>query len=383
MEEIIYLDRSATTPLSDAVKKSIIGTMERFGNPSSLHNLGVDGEHILTDARKALFSALGVPDAKKSELIFTGGGSEANNLALTGVAHAKAQNKGGRIITTTAEHPSVLECLKNLEKEGYEVVYIPAPRGVLDLSAFMQAMTQGTFLVSMMLVNNETGAINDLAPIFAMAKSVNPNVVTHTDAVQAFMKMRFSPKSLGADLVSVSGHKIGAPKGVGALYVSPEVTKTKRLSPIIFGGGQENGMRAGTENTLGIAAFGAAAKEGLQNTAAVREIRERLITALGDSVKINNPDGKSLPNIISVTLPSIKSETMLHFLSFKGIYVSSGSACSSHSKHQSHVLSDFGLSPKESDCTLRLSFDASLTDEQIETVGTAFNEGIARLAKIR
>lgn len=383
MEEIIYLDRSATTPLSDAVKKTIIETMDRFGNPSSLHNLGVDGEHILTESKRALLSALGTPDAKASELIFTGGGSEANNLALTGVAHAKAANRGGRIITTAAEHPSVLECLKSLEKEGYEVVYIPAPHGVLDLSAFMQAMTPKTFLVSMMLVNNETGAVNDLAPIFAMAKSVNPAVVTHTDAVQAFMKLRFSPKSLGADLISISGHKIGAPKGVGALYVCPEVTKTKRLSPIIFGGGQENGMRAGTENTLGIAAFGTAARQGLQNTAEVRGIREKLISALGDRVRINTPDGKYLPNIISVTLPDIKSETMLHFLSFKGIYVSSGSACSSHSKHQSHVLADFGLSGRDSDCTLRLSFDASLSDDQIAFVGRAFAEGIDRLAKMR
>lgn len=380
---MIYLDRSATTPLSDAVKKNIIETMDRFGNPSSLHNLGVDGEHIVTDAKKSLLSALGIPNSKASELIFTGGGSEANNLAIAGVAHAKPQNRGGRIITTAAEHPSVIECLKNLEKEGYEVVYIPAPRGVLDLSAFMQAMTPKTFLVSMMLVNNETGAINDLAPIFAMAKSVNPNVVTHTDAVQAFMKMRFSPKSLGADLISISGHKIGAPKGVGALYVCPEVTKTKRLSPIIFGGGQENGMRAGTENTLGISAFGTAAKEGLGDLAAVRAIREKLISALGSSAKINTPDGKYLPNILSITLPDIKSETMLHFLSFKGIYVSSGSACSSHSRHQSHVLSDFGLSSRQSDCTLRLSFDASLSDGDIQTVGEAFAEGIERLAKMR
>lgn len=380
---MIYLDRSATTPLSDAVKRNIIETMDRFGNPSSLHDLGVDGEHIVTDAKKALLSALGMQSAKPAELIFTGGGSEANNLALAGVARAKAQNKGGRIITTAAEHPSVLECLKNLEKEGYEVVYIPAPRGVLDLSPFMQAMTPKTFLVSMMLVNNETGAVNDLAPIFAMARSVNPNVVTHTDAVQAFMKLRFSPKSLGADLVSVSGHKIGAPKGIGALYVSPEVTKTKRLCPVIFGGGQENGMRAGTENTIGISAFGTAAKEGLQDTAKVREIREKLIFALGERVAVNTPNGKHLPNILSVTLPDIKSETMLHFLSFKGIYVSSGSACSSHSKHQSHVLSDFGLTPRQSDCTLRLSFDSSLTDADIETVGQAFAEGIDRLAKMR
>ena len=383
MGEMIYLDRSATTPLSDAVKKTVIETMDRFGNPSSLHNLGVDAEHILTDAKKALLSALGMQNSKTSELIFTGGGSEANNLALAGVARAKAQNKGGRIITTAAEHPSVLECLKNLEKEGFEVVYIPAPRGVLDLSAFMQAMTPRTFLVSMMLVNNETGAVNDLAPVFSMAKSVNPNVVTHTDAVQAFMKLRFSPKSLGADLISISGHKIGAPKGVGALYVCPEVTKTKRLSPVIFGGGQENGMRAGTENTIGISAFATAAKEGLQDTASVRAVRERLISAIGDRVKINTPDGKYLPNILSVTLPDIKSETMLHFLSFKGIYVSSGSACSSHSKHQSHVLSDFGLSGRDSDCTLRLSFDASLTDDQIASVGQAFAEGIDRLAKMR
>ena len=383
MGEMIYLDRSATTPLSDAVKKTVIETMDRFGNPSSLHSLGVDGEHILTDARRTVLSALGKPDGKPGELIFTGGGSEANNLALTGVAHSKAYNKGGRIITTAAEHPSVLECLANLEKEGYEVVKIPAPGGVLDMSAFMRAMTPSTFLVSMMLVNNETGAVNDIAPLFAMARAVNPKVVTHTDAVQAFMKMRFSPASLGADLISVSGHKIGAPKGVGALYVSPAVTKARNLSPIIFGGGQEWGMRAGTENTLGIAALGTAVKEGLQNTSAVREIREKLIAALPDTVTVNTPKGKTLPNILSVTLPDIKSETMLHHLSSYGIYVSSGSACSSHSRHPSHVLTDFGLTPRQSDCTLRLSFDATLSDEQIARVGKAFEEGITRLARMR
>lgn len=383
MEEMIYLDRSATTPLSDAVKKTIIETMERFGNPSSLHSLGVDGEHILTDARRALLSALGRPDARSGELIFTGSGTEANNLALTGVAHAKEYNKGGRIITTAAEHPSVLECLSSLEKEGYEVVRIPAPGGVLDSAAFMQALTPSTFLVSMMLVNNETGAVNDLAPLFAMARAVNPKVVTHTDAVQAFMKMRFSPASLGADLISISGHKIGAPKGVGALYLSPAVAKARNLSPVIFGGGQEGSMRSGTENTLGIAAFGTAARQGLQNTSAVREIRERLIAALPDTVTVNAPKGKSLPNILSITLPDIKSETMLHHLSSYGIYVSSGSACSSHSRHQSHVLADFGLTQRQSDCTLRLSFDASLTDDQIAQVGKAFEEGIARLARMR
>ena len=378
----IYLDRSATTPLTGEAKKAITDAMERYGNPSSLHSLGLDAEHLVNDARRAVLSALGVRNATAAELIFTASGTESNNTALFGTAYAKPAFRGGRIIVSADEHPSVLEPAKRLESEGYEVVRIPCPRGVFDVDAFRAAMTPKTFLVSVMLVNNETGAINDVAAIFAAARAVNPGVVCHTDAVQAFGKLDFSPKSTGADLISVSGHKIGAPKGVGALYVSPRVTKTKSTVPFLLGGGQERGMRSGTENTLGIAAFGAVCA-GKPDLAAVSAIRDKLIAGMPDGTRINTPDGKFYPGIISLTCLGVKSETMLHHLSSRGIFVSSGSACSSNGGHASYVLTDFGLDPREADCTVRLSFDDSLTDGEISRVCEAVSEGVSKLQKIR
>ena len=378
----IYLDRSATTPLSDAAKKAIIDAMERYGNPSSLHSLGLDAEHLVTDARRALLGTLGAPNGGASELVFTASGTEANNTAIFGTAYAKPAFRGGRIIVSADEHPSVLEPIKRLEAEGFDVVRIPCPRGVFDMEAFRAAMTLKTFLVSVMLVNNETGAINDVAAIFTAARAVNPRVVCHTDAVQAFGKLKFSPRSTGADLISVSGHKIGAPKGVGALYISPQVTKTKSAVPYILGGGQERGMRSGTENTLGIAAFAAASTERI-DSASLANIREKLVAAMPDGTRVNTPDGKYYSGIISLTCTGIKSETMLHYLSSRGIFVSSGSACSSNGGHASYVLTDFGLDPREADCTVRLSFDDTLTDGDIAYVCGAISDGVAHLQKMR
>jgi len=381
--DFIYLDRSATTPLSGSALEAMGEAAKCFGNPSSLHGLGLDAEHIVNGARRSALSALGVRNGSPSELVFTASGTEANNLALFGTAYAKPAFRGGRIIISAVEHPSVAEPARRLEEQGFEVVRIPCPRGVFDMDAFRAAMTPSTFLVSVMKVNNETGAINDTAAIFAAAREVNPDVVTHTDAVQAFCKIPVSPGGAGADLISVSGHKIGAPKGVGALYVAPKITRKKALVPYILGGGQERGMRSGTENTIGIAGFGAAVSEQI-DAGAVRRVREGILSLLPEGVRENRPEGEYYPGILSLTCFDIKSETMLHFLSSRGIYVSSGSACSSNGGHAAgYVLRDFGLSDREADCTVRLSFDGTLTDKEIKAVASAIKEGAESLQKMR
>ena len=380
---MIYLDRSATTPLCDAAKKAICDSLDIFGNPSSLYSIGLEAEHLISDARKNILFSLGVRQGKATELVFTGSGSEANNLALFGVAHAKDSNKGKKIIVSASEHPSVIESAKALANEGYNVAFIPCPNGVFDIQTFQNELTDDTILCSVMLINNETGAINDVKTIFDIARKTAPNCVCHTDCVQAFGKIAISPAKLSCDLISISSHKIGAPKGVGALYISPETLKTKRISPIIHGGEQENNLRAGTENTLGIAAFGAAAAQGVQNIENVKDVRTKLISSIGNKVTYNIPDGEYLPNILSVTLPGIKSETMLHFLSSNGIFVSAGSACSAHSQKPSHVLLDFGLDSKKASCTVRLSFDENLSNEEIKFTGECINRGIDNLARMR
>ena len=384
MEKTIYLDRSATTPLCDEARKAMIETMDSFGNPSSLHTLGVEAEHIVTAARRELLRVMGRPPlAAASELIFTSGGTESNSTALIGAARSKPAFRGGRIISTASEHPSVIEALHALALDGFDVVLIQSPRGVFDFDAFRAAMTPRVFLVSVMYVNNETGAINPLKEIFAAARAVNPDVICHTDAVQAFCKLPCRPDALGADLMSVSGHKIGAPKGIGALYVSPRVTKAKCLAPFLVGGGQEGGMRSGTENTPGIAAFGAAAGREPCDLEKLARVRGELIAALPDGAIVNQSAGEYYPGILSVTFPGIKSETMLHHLSSRGVYVSSGSACSSHSRRPGRVLLDFGLDARAADCTLRMSFDCSLESEDIATVAEALHDGTAKLQKIR
>ena len=383
MDKIIYLDRSATTPLSPEARAAMTAAMDRFGNPSSLHTLGVDAEHIVTDARRAVLAALGVPNGTAGELVFTSCGTEANCLAVFGVAHAKPAFRGKRIITTADEHPSVLEPMKALEAEGFEVVRIPCPGGVFDFGAFTAALTKDVFLISVMSVNNETGAINDTARIFFEAKKVNPSVVTHTDAVQAFGKLAVAPRRGFADLVTLSAHKIGGPKGVGALYISPQTLRTRSISPFIPGGGQEHGMRSGTENTVGIAGFGAAASLPRADLTAIKAIRDKIISGLPEGTSVNVPRGDHYPGIISLTCRGIKSETMLHFLSSRGVFVSSGSACSSNGGHKSYVLEDFGLSERDADCTVRLSFDDKLTDGDIAAVLSAITDGAEHLQKMR
>ena len=384
----IYLDNSATTPLSDAARRALQEVADIYGNPSSLHREGLAAEAVLTRARKQVASALGVSNPAPGQLIFTACGTEANNTAILGTAYAKARRDANRIVTTDSEHPSVEQVMKRLEQDGFEVIRIPTRGGVLDREAAMAALNEKTLLVSMMLVNNETGARYELEPIFAEAKRRNPTAITHCDAVQGFLKCRFTARSLGADLISISGHKIHAPKGVGALYVDPALIRSKRIVPYLIGGGQESGLRSGTENMLGIAAFGAAAEDGaaqlerhLSHMSALRDYTVACLREKG--FVLNLPQGPCASHIVNFQLPAIKSETMLHFLSAQGICVSSGSACSSHAKQTSPSLSAFGLTAAQADTSLRISLSPYNTAEEIDTFIETLSRGAGTLVRMR
>lgn len=385
----IYLDNSATTPLSSVSKNAIEQAVEVYGNPSSLHSLGQSSKRLIEEARRQVLSGLGVRQRRDGgTLVFTSSGTEATSLALLGTAHAKERRDATRILTTNSEHPSVARVMDRLEAEGFEVVRISTYKGVLDMDELRSALDKKIFLASFMLVNNETGAIYKVAEAFKLIKQKYPDAVTHCDAVQGFMKVGFSPATLCADLVTVSGHKLHAPKGVGALYISANMLKTKRIVPFILGGGQEDGMRSGTENVIGIAAFGASVADIEGRRAKISE-RMRELRAYADEklslldLRINRPEGEYLPNIINITLPRIKSETMLHALSADGIFVSSGSACSSHSKHPSDSLTAFGLSAAEADCSLRISMSEYNTKENIDALCASLEKNITRLVRIR
>lgn len=381
--EHIYLDNSATTPLCQGAVDGIHKAIENFANPSSLHSLGHGAEKEINLAREAIAAALNIKkDSYK--IVFTSGGTEANNLAITGVANAK-NYKNPKIIVSNSEHPCILEPVKALENKGFKVVYLPTVNGEIDENVFYKEMDKDTVLVSIMTVNNETGAIYDIKKLFAYAKRVNPNVVCHTDAVQAFLKIPFSPLMMGADLVSISSHKIHGPKGCGALVIAKPLITAKKLSPILLGGGQEDGIRSGTENTVGIMGMGGAVGELFpklkNNVALMTENRNYLISVLPQDVKVNAAKNTA-PHIINITVPGIKSETMLHFLSSKGIYVSSGSACSSHKQTQSHVLLGFGLSKLDADCSIRVSISPETTKEQLDVFVHELKNGMDNLVKI-
>ncbi len=268
----VYFDNSATTrPSAAAIARMRLCEEELWGNPSSLHSAGVAAQRVISESRAAILRALGVRRAEQGTLVFTSGGTESNNLALLGTAHAKTRRGGEKIILSASEHASVSAAAAALEAEGFTVVRIPAPCGALDMDALRRALSPDTVLVSLMHVNNETGAVYDVRSAFAMAKAAAPGCVTHTDAVQSFLKLPCAPEKLGADLVSVSAHKVHGPKGAGALYVSAPIIKAKKLVPIVHGGGQEGNFRSGTENVISIAGFGAAVAEGFSDLSARAE----------------------------------------------------------------------------------------------------------------
>ena len=385
----IYLDNSATTALSSVVKEKIQEVMEIYGNPSSLHPMGQAAHAVIEEARREVALSLGFrTPLSAGQLLFTSSGSEADNLAVLGTAYAKERRRAGCVVTTDSEHPGVMRAMEALEKDGFCVVRIPTVGGVLDWEAYRKALEKKPFLISMMAVNNETGAMYDIKNAFAMAKALDPDVVTHTDAVQAYMKCRLSPVALGADLVTVSGHKIHAPKGVGALYVSADAKRRRDIVPMILGGGQEYGFRSGTENVIGIAAFGAAAKDG-QAHLAERVTHMRALLAYAKErlaalpVALHIPMGECAPHILNFALPDIKSETALHALSAHGIHLSAGSACSSHAKSVSAALLAFGVSREEAECSLRMSLSHMNTKEEIDLLATSLETEIARLCRIR
>ncbi len=387
MMKEIYLDNSATTALCPEARAAMCRAMDVFGNPSSLHALGAEAAKLLRASRTAVGEALGERFLKDGQLIFTSCGTEATALALLGTARAKARRTARTILTTDSEHPSVENNLCLLESEGFRVVRVSTRGGALDMDAVRAHCNDDLFMVSMMLVNNETGARYPLSEVFAMAKAANPSCVCHTDAVQAFLKVPFTARSLGADLITVSAHKIHGPKGVGALYVSERMLRERRITPFLVGGGQEFGLRSGTENLIGIAGFAAAAEVGAakMRTASPRmaSLCKQLIDGLLDSeITVNRPVDAA-PHIVNVTLPNIRSETMLHFLSGKGISVSAGSACSSHGKGPSTVLIAFGLTPEAAASSLRISLCEQTEPEDIEALLLALDEGVRTLVRAK
>ncbi len=370
-----YLDNSATTAVSAAAADKAYQIMTTvYGNPSSLHSKGMEAEHELTAARKAVASQLKV---SADEVFFTSGGTEANNTALFGAAYATARTRR-KIIISSVEHSSVLEAAKRLEDEGFTVERItPQSDGTIHPEDVAAAVDGSTALVSVMLVNNETGAVMPVGDIFAAVKAANPQTLCHTDAVQAFGKLPVRARALGADIISVSGHKVHAPKGVGALYVKKGV----RLVPRQYGGEQEKRFRPGTENLPAIAAFGVACgefdiegnRERVQRLNAYA--REQLLQI--DGVALNSP-ANALPYVLNFSAGRVRSETMLHFLEERDVFVSSGSACAKGKP--SHVLSALGLSRDRADSALRVSFSKYNTAADIDALCEGIAAGLRVLA---
>lgn len=379
-----YLDNSATTKVSDGVRDIVVKTMtEDFGNPSSLHMKGIEAEKYLRDAREIIAKALKVTE---KEIIFTSGGTEANNMALIGVAEAY-KRAGRHIITTAIEHASVLDTMKYLTEQGYSVTYLNVDKsGRIDLEELKNAITDETILVSVMYVNNEIGAVEPIEEIGKIIKERNPNTVFHVDAIQAFGKYKIYPKKLKIDALSVSGHKIHGPKGIGFLYVSDKV----KIRPIIHGGGQQRGLRSGTDNVPGIAGMGQAVREAYTDMETKADKMRKLKDYLTDSllklsdVRINSSKGDDgAPNIVSASFIGVRSEVMLHALEEKGVYVSSGSACSSNKPGISVTLKSIGLNKEALDSTLRFSFCDTTTMEEIDYALEAVKELLPKLRVLR
>ena len=331
--------------------------------------------------------------AKDAEVIFTASGSEANNLAIVGRALSKDRfRRGGyKVIITDGEHASVDEPARRLEALGIEVVKIPTRGGKLDVDALTRELTKNVILVSMMMVNNETGALYDTALVARLMKTRSPEAYLHVDATQSYMKLPFTKSSAGADMITLSSHKIEGPKGVGALVVDRRVIKERGLSALILGGGQEGGLRSGTENVPAVAAFGEAVRIGRtalkDRYGKMKELRAYLVEKLNtlphfSEISVTNPPSAA-PHILNITLPKIKSETMLHYLSSFGIYVSSGSACSSNSSHVSSALVAFGRSEAEADSSIRISLSPRNTKEELDAFLEALAEGLAKLSRIK
>ena len=373
----IYFDNSSTTRVCREAAEKVMEVMtEEYGNPSSLHTKGFRAEQEMSAARESVAQALG---AEPGEITFTSGGTESNNIALFGAARAR-RKRGRRIVTTAIEHPSVLNTVARLEQEGFEVIRLqPDGAGKIAPEQFREAVTPDTILVSVMRVNNEVGSIQPVEAAADAIEAAKAPALLHVDAVQAFGKLRLRPRRMRADLMSVSGHKIHAPKGVGALYIRSGV----HIEPLTYGGGQERDMRPGTESVPLIAGLGAAVRalpEPEAELARMRELNGFLRRELSKipGVCFNSPDD-ALPYILNLSAGGVRAETMLHFLSEKGIYVSSGSACSKG--RESYVLRAMGLPKDRIGSALRLSFSRFNTKEEAETFVRALKNGLASLVK--
>lgn len=358
-----YFDNGATTRVFPQVKDIVIEAMEEeYGNPSSMHMKGVKAEQYVKDAREIIAKSLKV-DPK--EIVFTSGGTESNNMALIGTAMANAR-KGKHIISTRIEHASVYNPLFFLEENGYEITYLPVDEhGVVDLEALEKAIRPDTILVSVMYVNNEIGAVQPVEEIGKIVKKKNPDTLFHVDAIQAYGKYHIYPRRLKIDLLSVSGHKIHGPKGIGFLYIKD---KTK-VHPLILGGGQQKGMRSGTENVPGIAGLGKAVQliyqDHEEKMKKIQAIKDDFIAQVMELSDVRNNSGEA-PHIASISFQGVRSEVLLHALEEKGIYVSSGSACSSNKPAISGTLKAIGLTKEYYDSTLRFSFCIFNTKEEVD-----------------
>ena len=372
----VYLDNSATTRCYDKVRELVGKVMcEDYGNPSSMHKKGVDAERYVKESKETFAKLLKV---QEKEIFFTSGGTESDNLALIGCARAN-RRAGNHLITTTIEHPAILNTMQYLEKEeGFRVTYLPVDRaGRVRIDALKNALCKDTILVSIMHVNNEVGSVQPIEEAVQIVKNYNRNILFHVDAVQGFGKYRIYPKRIGVDLMSISGHKIHGPKGTGVLYISEKV----KIKPIVFGGEQQKNIRSGTENVSGIAGIGLAAKEiycGFdEKIAKMRELKNYFIEGIRhiERTMVHGcTDESSAPHIVSVGFAGIRSEVLLHTLESKGIYVSSGSACASNHPAISGVLRGIGAHQEFLDSTLRFSFSEFTTKEEIDyTLETLYN----------
>lgn len=377
-----YLDNSATTRCSDAAAQLMVELLTRdFGNPSSLHRKGMEAENYINDARKKIAKTL---KAQEKEIIFTSGGTESNNLAIIGGVEAN-KRAGMHIITTAIEHASVANPMHWLEERGYELTYLAVNEfGEISLEELRKAIRKDTILVSLMQVNNEIGALEPIAEAGAIIREANPSILFHVDAVQSYGKMRIVPKKMNVDLLSVSGHKIHGPKGSGFLYVKD---KTK-LHPLMLGGGQQRGLRSGTENVPAIAGLGVAVEQIYNNLDEHVEhlfrLREHFIGKIMeiDGVSVNGRmDRSAAPHIVSVSIEGVRAEVMLHALEDKQIYVSAGSACSSNKPSVSRTLKGIGLRENLLDSTVRFSFSMHTTMEEIDYTVETMKQLIPMLQK--
>lgn len=361
-----YFDNSATTKVLDCVKDAVVDAMcVNYGNAAAKHRKGVEAENLIREAKKAIADTLKV---QEKEILFTSGGTESNNTALIGTALAN-RRAGKHLITTGVEHPSIYNTMSFLEEMGFEVTYLPVDHlGHISLEDLEKAIREDTILVSVMYVNNEVGAVEPIEAISQCIKKKNPKTLFHVDAIQAYGKYKIRPKKQGIDLLSVSGHKIHAPKGVGFLYIRDGV----KIRPILFGGGQQKGMRSGTENVPGCVGLGVAAREAYKDFDARIEklytLREHLIAGLkplGDVTINGSEDRTNAPQIVSASFEGVRSEVLLHALEDKGVYVSSGSACSSNHPGISGTLKGIGVKKELLDSTIRFSLGDLNTEEEV------------------